>query len=606
MPVSNACLIARAKLSRYVADLFESATPEKFTTGVKVGYLLNPKSAERNIVGNTGQLLADQAVREAAAAIDYAQSVVRSAATGGKTKPHEFRQIASGLRGGGLQYGWEGVKKGYGEFKTIMKTGVNPYQKTEKFDHPRVKYDTPALEFLQQKVFGFFEGSDRPFFEATKHISRHGRVRLAGIRAGLKGKALDDFVAYGEKNPTPDVELGANFDAMMATYKNSTQLSKLASDARRGLKQRMDKGKPGRRVGAAGALVALELTIPFTKVAGAIINAAADYSPAGFAKALLYQFDKNPALQRELTQRLLKASAGSALMYLGYIHGEAGKATGSWPSKEGERRRWDLEGKGGNQIYLWGEWRSPLIFGPLAIPYIIGANISAAEDTDAVGKAFLMAAFLGKTLTEMSFLSGVKGTVEAMTDPMGKGSNAISRLAVPLPSAVPQVAQAIDPVLRQSKGPVQKVQSRLPLASKGLPAALTVFGDTIRKPGGLRAVADPTAGRKGTETQVTQELNRLEVNPGAIGDEITIGGEKIKRTPEERNALTLEFGPIKRAWLQQIIRDPDYMRMTAEQKKDALERIIASIGRSANAVDKARRSGEAIPKYTVESFGLTQ
>jgi hypothetical protein len=349
-------------------------------------------------------------------------------------------------------------------------------------------------------------------------------------------------------------------------------------------------------------LIAFDLTAPFTKVAGAIANVAVDYSPLGFVKAAAYTMDRNPVIQREIAGRLLKASAGTGLLLWGYKAGKEGNATGSMPVNQAERNRWDIEGRSPNSIKIGGEWRSLTILGPLAIPVLIGANIAAAEETDLRGKVMLTAGFLGKALTEMTFLTAVKGMVEAASDPEAKGASAASRLVAPLPAIVGQAAQAVDPVERQATGLGEQIQKRIPFASKALPPRLTPFGDTIQRAGGLRALLDPTAGRKAKDDAITRELDRLQINPGRPSRSFKMEGEKVTRTAGELSDVLSEFGPIKRSVIEEVMTSSDYPGMSDDEKKKTIEGALRDVSSTATDIDRARRSGEKVPRQTPKEF----
>jgi hypothetical protein len=291
MPVGNACLLARAKLSQYVSNLRQASTAEKVGTAVKAGYLANVKSTQRNILGNTAQGIADLATRNVAAAADYLQSLVQAAVRGGH--PGEYRNIASSVTPGGARSAAKGIREGTSQMVQILRTGVNPEAIDQKFGQS-VTFKNPVLDKATKAVFNFMEAQDKPFYKFAFETSLYSRTRLAGIKAGLRGKALSSYIDQALASPTEDVLLGAHADAAYSTYKNPTVLSEMAADMRRGIKQRAAKAPAGRRIGYNAALVAMDLTIPFTKVASAIANVAVDYSPAGFIKAIASTMDRDP------------------------------------------------------------------------------------------------------------------------------------------------------------------------------------------------------------------------------------------------------------------------------------------------------------------------
>lgn len=600
MPVGNACLLARAKLSQYVSDLRQASSAQKIGTAVKAGYLANMKSTERNILGNTAQGIADVSTRNIAAAVDYLQALVRSAVQGGHAG--EYRTIAGSLNIPGLKAGGKGLKEGLAKAVQIMRTGVNPELVDQKFGQT-VSFKNKWADRATKTIFNFMEAQDKPFYGFAFETSLYSRAKLAGMKAGLTGKALSGYIDQALASPTEDLLLGAHADAAYSTYKNPTLLSEMAADMRRGMQQRAAKAPPGRKMGYAVGQVAMDLTIPFTKVASAIANVAVDYSPAGFLKAVAATMDKDPRMQAEVMQRLIKASAGTGLMLWGMKAAQAGNATGSFPKDAGERGRWDIEGKGANMVKMNGQWRSITWLGPMAIPFLLGVNLAKAEEATGVKERLAIGAgFLGKTLTEMTFLSGVSALINALQDPESKGAQAVAQTLVPLPSVVPQVASAIDPIQRQATTVGEKIQARIPFASKGLPPRLDAFGDTLRRPSGPGALFDVTSPRRATDTDITRELDRLGVNPGRVSRSSKVGLEKVQRTPSEVNDLTSEFGPIKRGVIERIMTDPGYAPLTDVEKKKVLENALRNISNVTGAVDRTRRAGQAVPRVRPEDL----
>jgi hypothetical protein len=602
MPAGNVCALARAKLSQYVSDLRRPSGAEKTGSLVRAGYLGSLKTPERGILGNTVQGIADVAAHNVAAAADYLQAVVRSAVTGSHIPPEHFRNIAGTLNLPGFSAGAGGIKEGLVKSVQIMRTGVNPDFVATKFG-TSVPFETPILDKAVRAIFNFQEAIDKPFFGFAFQTSLYARTRLVGLKAGFKGEALSRYIDDAMPNATEDMVLGATFDAELATYKNPTVLGEMASDLKRGLRARAAKAEPGRRIPYAVAQVALDLTMPFTRIPSAIVTVAADYSPAGFLKAALHTMDKDPRMQAEIAKRLIKATAGTGLMLWGMKAAQSGNATGSFPKDAGERARWDLEGKGANMVKIDGKWRSVTWLGPMAIPFLLGVNLALAEEAETwKEQAAIGVGFMGKTMTEMTYLTGVSALVGALEDPEAKGAAAVSRVAVPLPAIVGQTAAAVDPVQRQAQTVGEKVQARIPFASKQLPPRLSAFGDTLKRVSGVGAYIDITNARTATDTEITRELQRLKVNPGKIGRQVKMGDSTVRRSPLELNELVSEFGPIKRAVLEKIITDPNYQALEDEQKKDVLENALRNISLQAGTVDKARRQGATVPRVTPEAM----
>lgn len=604
MPAAS-CLLARAKLAQFVAKLKESSTAEKAGTLIKAGYLLSLKTVERNDVGNAAMGGVEYlATRPLAVAMDYLGAVAKSAATFGKVKPHELRQIANTLNVGGLAQGAKGIREGTAKAVQLIRTGVDADRVAEKFEHGETTFANPVLDKAVHGVFNFLEANDKPFFGFALQTSLYGRARLLGIREGLRGAALSKRVNELLASPTEEMVLGATNDAMYATFKNPTALSEAAAGVRTAIRQKAAKAEPGRKLGYAGAQLFLDTTIPFTKVASAIANAGIDYSPAGFAKALIQAADRDPKVQAQLSQQLSRATIGTGLVMLGYAMANNGTLTGASPTNPGEKAQQELEGKQPNSINLDGKWRSITFLGPLAIPLLMGAGLrkfsGSKDDTGLGAKALYGVGSIGKTMTEQSYLQGLSNVIDALNDPANKGKSAIAGM-VPVPSILSQAAGAVDPVRRQSETIGEKIQAKIPFASRALAPRINQFGDTsARTSGGLRGAAesllDITNPRADQSTAITHEMDRLGVNVNTFARALRLPTGTVRRTITEQNAVLQEFGPIKRDALAALMKSTEYQQATDDERKAAIESVLRDVQHTGTSVDKARRLGISVPK----------
>lgn len=613
MPIGAACLVARSKLSRYVADLKQSTSVEKAGSLIKTGYLSSFKTLERITGGNIVGGLADMTTHNVVAGLDYAQALVRSVASLGKVKPYEMRNIASTINLPGFKAGARSIPEGISQGMEMLRSGINPGVLDSRiegsaFGSNSVHFDNPVLETVTQAINRSHGAAHQTAYNLAFRISQYSRTRLAGIRAGLEGKALTSYIDQNFANPTEDIFIGAHTDAALTAYKNETILSKMAA----GLRQTVRRGyeKPGQpsltKTGYGAASVALDITIPFTRIAGALANVAVDYSPGGFVKAVASSMEPNPRLQADVAKRLVKASIGSGLLMWGMKAYQNGNATGSMPSDAGERKRWDLEGKQANSVKIDGKWHSIAFLGPLSVSFLIGTELAHARASEKTGKGNMVlqaAGFFGKTMTEMTFLQGVNNLVTGLQDPEHKMAG-VAAQSVPIPTIVSQAAAAVDPTQRATSTVGEKIQAKIPFASRSLPPRLDAFGDTLKRPSAMAAMLDPSNTRPARDTDVTREMDRLGVSPGTFGKDVQLPGakEKTQRTQPEVNDVTTEFGPSKLAIIRALMAEPVYQQAPDEIKKRAMENVVRDVTGTGNAVDKARRMGQKVPPITARDF----
>lgn len=585
------CALARGKLAQFTSSLKESPAAEKAGTLIKVGYLGSIKTAERNVFGNLSLGGMEYfAARPAAVALDYLQATMRSAATFGRIKPHEYRQLANNLNIGGLRAGGKGIRQGAHQAVQLMRTGVDPSKFSNaqmSFDLGETNFKSPFLDKVTKTVFNSLEAQDKPFYGFAFQTSLYGRARLMAIREGLTGAKISPRINEILAAPSEEMVLGAHADAQYATFKNETTLSGAATILRQGARRKLAAAGPGSKIGWSVANLAMDITIPFTKVASAITMAGIDYSPAGFLKAIIQAADKDPKIQAQIQRGLARATLGTGLTYLGFKMYENGTITGSPPTDPSDRKVWDAAGKQANSILINGRWRSVTWLGPLAIPMLLGANLrrfssEKAESTFGEKAAFTVGS-IGKTMTEQSYLQGVDRLIGALSDPESKGAAAAAGM-VPIPAIVGQAATAIDPKQREAHSVREKVQARIPFASKMLPERLDPFGDPVDKtPGGVRGAAesfvDFTNPRTDKTTGLTEELERLSQGISGVGNSFTVKGKKVQRSPETIRELTREIGPEVRTALSELIVSEEYITADDDEKRKKIQKTMASVKR---------------------------
>ncbi len=223
--------------------------------------------------------------------------------------------------------------------------------------------------------------------------------------------------------------------------------------------------------------------------------------------------------------------------------------------------------------------------GPLAIPMFMGANInrfsSQEEEKSGWDAAAFAAGSIGKTMTEQSYMQGVSKLIGAMSDPEGRGAAALAGM-IPVPALSGQLATAIDPVARDAKSVREKVQARIPFASKAIPARTDVFGqDVQRGKGGIRGAAesllDFTAPKTDASTELTRELERLQVGVSGVGTSFTLRGKKYQRDADTIRKMTREIGPGIRFELEDLMRSRVYQRADDAEREKLLRKAMMKV-----------------------------
>ncbi|HEY9225835.1 MAG TPA: hypothetical protein VIP11_04260, partial [Gemmatimonadaceae bacterium] len=449
-PVSK-CAFLRAKLAQTVADLRQASSVEKGTTLVKAGFLASPKTFARNVVGNGAMAGVEHFItKPTAATLDYFMAVAKSASQRFAVPARQFRTLAfPGLDE--FKFGQRGFREGLTKAVDQVRTGVDPEAITDKYDVTRVSFKTPALNRAIHAVFDVMDASDKPWYAFSFNTSLFNSAQVAAIREGLHGPARTARVNQLLAAPTDEMVMRAVEEAQYATFKNKTVLGQAASRLKESFRtagtsqaaiDRNPRVAAMQRVTGKALYGASELALPFTSVPTAVAGVALDYSPAGFIKTLAMQLPKE-ARGRAIVGAARAGLGTAATFGLGYALAKEGKITGSLPSSPNERAQWDAEGKIPNALNVNGRWYSLMPLSPVALPALLGANLyqsSVAHPyTDAVDVAGQTLAFQAKTLSEQTFLQGVRSLTDALNDPSRAGPRFVAGL-VPVPAVVGQVA----------------------------------------------------------------------------------------------------------------------------------------------------------------------
>lgn len=220
------------------------------------------------------------------------------------------------------------------------------------------------------------------------------------VRTNFKSRMMSYIDAQGitsvEDIPA-DAYVLATQEAMKATFKDDTRLSKVLSEIKKS-------------TGIAG-----EVILPFTKTPANLAMRGIDYSPAGLAEAG-YKL-KNAKSHAEVAEAMTlfgQSATGSAAILLGMVLAESGLISGALSEDKDEAAFQKQQGmlpyaiKVGDNYYSYN-WAQPA-----AIPLILGATIQQAqEDSDSflhgLGQGAIAAADSWLELSPLQNLSDIFG-----------------------------------------------------------------------------------------------------------------------------------------------------------------------------------------------------
>lgn len=624
------CALAREKLSRYVRELRTANTVEKATTAIKAGYVGSIVTPMRAIAGNTSWGALQHLVNQpATAGVDFLLSAAKSARTGFKVPPHEFREVVSALDKEGLGVMMRGfgkgtaptreaaasARQGFGadraagvgrpsafgrgiaRFVEELSTRLDAENVAKVVEFDRVKYKSPVLQTMVDGAFGILEAADRPYWKLGFDGSLYMQAKLLAVREGAKSaERAARAKAYFEA-PTMEMVARATDDANYATFKDKNALSRSAASLKRGMKAAADKNPtaaPGTyertkqvtaQRGAKVASYVTETNVPFTGVPSSVAYKVAAQGPLGFLN-----IPKLMGTQAERAKALAQAGVGTAMWAVGYKIAEAGGLTGAFPTSPAEKAQWELEGKQPWSVKVGDTWVGLNSLGPAAIPLFMGGNLHRLKegepDASQLELAGKEAAFVGKVMTEQTYTQQLARLIGAVGDE--KKGAALLASQVPVPSIVGQANRAADPYQRDTRRIGDRLLSRLPGGNFLTPKAVDAFGEPVRKTPLERAsaVVSPFPLKASRDTPLLVELRRLGVTVGKPQRTLRFEKKSIERSDDEFEKMLAEVGPEVHTALEELIRDPDYADAPDEKKVAVMKKIIRDAHSKAN--DKAR------------------
>ena len=438
---------AVARVQQLIADKMPKTMRDKLLGLQRISLILNPKTLiTRNPLSNV-LIQSLESVREntVGALIDSITSGIRGS---------KRTQIAAPIQKTRAYLG--GVKKGVVEFGKDIKNKVDTSPSRGQAEMPKGRtFKNRFLNELDNITKSLLQIGDRPFYQGA-YDSRIKELQLINKTNEI----------------TDDMKIDARLYALDKVFQNDSDLSKRANQLKNAL-------------GFFG-----DIAIPFTQTPANVLDKMLDYSPAGLGKALYHlgRTKGGKAFNQKLfVDRLSRSLTGTGIIMIGYVLAAKGLVTGKDDENEKVRNFKRAAGyspyafKIGNGFYTF-DWAQP--FGGM-LAAGADAYLGGLGKDDFLSKVTGTAEGLTNTFFNLSFLQGLTRLLSGYSPAASIGNTLLSAPQQAAPTAGKQIAQLIDPVVRETKGnnPFEtaknRVVSRIPFASKTLPAKVDVFGEDI-------------------------------------------------------------------------------------------------------------------------------
>jgi hypothetical protein len=326
----------------------------------------------------------------------------------------------------------------------------------------------------------------------------------------------------------------------------------------------------------------LKLILPFVRTPSNIFKYVIERSPAApVVKEWRKDFAAGGA-RRDLA--LAKMALGSGMGLLVAQLAADGKITGSAPADDKARELLMADGWQPYSLRIGDKYYSYQRLDPLASTLGVAADLAAKSeymtDEEREGAASDVVASILKNLSNKTWLSGLADAIQALEDPDRYSGRWFARIAgsMAVPAGAAQVARTIDPVMRETKGPMETIRSRIPGLSQSLLPRRDIWGEEIRSEGGLGPdIMSPVWTSTRRNDPLSNEL--LSIGAGIGKPSKRIG--KVTMLPEEYDAYQALAGRNTRQGLLGILADPGWMTFTADQKGDEVDGIKKAARRQA-------------------------
>lgn len=580
---------AQYKVLDFVAKNTPTSTGDKVINTWRAGLLTAPTTTFGNILGNSGEA----AIRKGFV------NPIATAADAAMSKFTGKRTMAIAKKGSGTQ----GFKEGVSTLPEYLKTGYDPKFNNAKYDAPRrINTGSKKLDAYINGTYRLMGTADAPFSSLAEKETLSSLAKAEALNKGLKGKAQSDFIKEFVANPPETALARAQKEADYATFKNPTVLGKAAT----GLK---------RPLGPVGDFI-----VPFTQVPASIATRIIERTPVGTANEMIRQivnvrkggtFD-----QRAMAQSIGNGAVGASIMGIGYALAGDDKLTFGYPTDEKERKLWDAEGKQPFSVRVGDRWYSLNYLQPFGTLLAVGGQAKKAMDDGQSLQAALGqgAATAGQAVMNQSFLKGVGGALDAISDPERSVRKYVEQTTSSIvPNFVRSGARAADEIQRAPEGIVEGIKSGVPGLRGQTTPKYGINGEPLpAKDNFVNQYVNPLKPSKVRTNDTTAELRRLqdeELGTMPTESNSKVFGETNKLDKKQLTDLNASIAKkVSSSW-NNLIKTPEYKAMSDEDKKktlDSAKRDYAAVAKAEWAAKNDKISDEWQPDLTGKQKQIAQ
>ncbi|MNF77093.1 hypothetical protein D3C84_592310 [compost metagenome] len=285
---------------------------------------------------------------------------------------------------------------------------------------------------------------------------------------------------------------------------------------------------------------------------------------------------------------------GSLLISLGAIGAMNGSLSGGGPEDPEARKAWLAAGNQPYSIKVNGKWYAYNRIEPLASLVGIAADVATGAQDQALGVADIFKA-VGRNFTSKTWLQGLSGVMQAMSDPDRYGESFVARsgatLAQPA-TLLSHIGRYMDPYQRDTdRGSfLDQLSYRLPGETVGrerLPIKHDQYGQPLMEAQRQIGRAGPIPITTPSDDPVRIELGRLGWTPRDMQNHFSVrqsGPGKSRRfdlTDDQLRELNELAGARMHAAAKNLIRSGYWNRLNDDERADALDDLMKQARASA-------------------------
>ena len=297
------------------------------------------------------------------------------------------------------------------------------------------------------------------------------------------------------------------------------------------------------------------IIVPFVRTPTNIFKFSVARSPLGFAlKDVRTQLTAGGASRQEALGRI---ALGTAVATTAGLYTANGHITGAGPSDANERRVWRMSGRQPYSVKVGDKWYAYGGLEPLGTLLGVAADFAEIGNKISAGEREKVASMIGiafaRNVKEKTFMQGISQVVGAVDSPDRKAEAMVQNLlGTAVPTGVAQTARALDPVVGDVRGIMDRILSRIPMASENVAPLLNFWGDEIKREGGGLSLFSPVYISTQKNDKVVDEMIRLGYSPRM--PERTIA--EVRLTPQQYNRFVRTAGQnAHRLMAEQVARD---------------------------------------------------